>query len=169
MRCIYCGFVDSKVLDSRSVDDGNTIRRRRECLKCAKRFTTYEVVETTPILVIKNDGTREQFDPMKIKKGIIKAVEKRPVKMQEIDTLVNEIEKQVLSTLEEEVPSKKIGELVMRGLRSLDQVAYIRFASVYRQFRDVTTFVDFINEDKDKEKTIELATDIDLNDTLKGE
>jgi transcriptional repressor NrdR len=127
------------------VGEGNSIRRRRECLNCGRRFTTYEVIETAPILVIKNDGTRQPFDPMKIKTGIIKACEKRPVPMSEIDKLVNGIEKYVLNSLEQEIPSARLGELVMKGLKELDQVAYIRFASVYRQFRDVTTFIDFIN------------------------
>lgn len=146
MKCIYCGFEESKVLDSRSADDGNSIRRRRECLKCSKRFTTYEVVEFSPILVIKNDGTREPFDSAKIKNGLLKACEKRPVAIGDIDKLIIGIEKQISNSLEQEVPSAKIGELVMKGLKELDQVAYIRFASVYRQFRDVTTFVNFINE-----------------------
>ncbi|MDR2201982.1 MAG: transcriptional regulator NrdR [Clostridiales bacterium] len=145
MKCVYCGHIESKVLDSRTVGEGNSIRRRRECLNCGRRFTTYEVIETAPILVIKNDGTRQPFDPMKIKTGIIKACEKRPVPMSEIDKLVNGIEKYVLNSLEQEIPSARLGELVMKGLKELDQVAYIRFASVYRQFRDVTTFIDFIN------------------------
>lgn len=155
MKCIFCGYEETKVLDSRSVEAGETIRRRRECQACSKRFTTYEVVETTPLLVIKNDGTREKFDPLKIKCGIIKACEKRPVKAEDIDALVRDIEKQVMNLLEEEVASKTIGEFVMRGLKKLDHVAYIRFASVYRQFRDVTTFVDFINDEKINEKTEE--------------
>lgn len=146
MKCIYCGFSESKVIDSRSTDEGNSIRRRRECLKCGRRFTTYEVIEHTPILVIKNDGTRQPFDASKIKAGVIKACEKRPVAMQDIDKLVLSIEKEVAGALEQEITSQKIGEMVMVHLKELDQVAYIRFASVYRQFRDVTTFVDFINE-----------------------
>ncbi len=145
MKCIYCGHSESKVLDSRAADEGSSIRRRRECLKCARRFTTYEMVETTPVLVVKNDGARQQFDPMKVKTGIIKACEKRPVAMASIDKLVLDIEKTIQNSLEQEIPSSKIGELVMAGLKELDQVAYIRFASVYRQFRDVTTFIDFIN------------------------
>lgn len=146
MRCMYCGFPESKVIDSRSTDEGNSIRRRRECLKCGRRFTTYEVIEHTPILVVKNDGTRQPFDASKIKAGIIKACEKRPVAMQEIEQVVASIEKDITNTLEQEITSQKIGEMVMMKLKELDQVAYIRFASVYRQFRDVTTFVDFINE-----------------------
>ncbi len=146
MKCVYCGFPESKVIDSRSADEGNSIRRRRECLKCGRRFTTYEVIERTPILVVKNDGGRQPFDASKIKAGIIKACEKRPVAMQDIDKVVAAIEKDITNSLEQEITSQKIGELVMMHLKELDQVAYIRFASVYRQFRDVTTFVDFINE-----------------------
>ncbi len=146
MKCMYCGYTESKVIDSRSADDGNSIRRRRECLNCGRRFTTYETIETTPVLVVKNDGTRQPFDPSKIRNGIIKSCEKRPVAIHDIDKLVADIEKKVYNTLEQEIPSSKIGEYVMDGLKELDQVAYIRFASVYRQFRDVTTFIEFISE-----------------------
>ena len=146
MKCPGCGFPESKVIDSRSADEGSTIRRRRECLNCGRRFTTYETVEHTPVLVIKNDGTRQPFDVAKIRSGIIKSCEKRPVALHDIDKLVSEIEKKVYNTLEQEIPSSKIGEYVMDGLKELDQVAYIRFASVYRQFRDVTTFIEFISE-----------------------
>ena len=146
MKCMYCGYTESKVVDSRSADDGNSIRRRRECLKCGKRFTTYETIENTPVLVIKNDGTRQPFDTAKIRNGIIKSCEKRPVAIHDIDKLVADIEKKVYNTLEQEIPSSRIGEYVMDGLKELDQVAYIRFASVYRQFRDVTTFIEFIAE-----------------------
>lgn len=145
MKCIYCGFEDSKVIDSRSTDELNSIRRRRECLKCGKRFTTYETVEIAPILVIKNDKSRQPFDPQKIKRGIIKACEKRPITMAQIDQAVLEIEKQIQNTLEQEVHSQKIGEMVMDKLKSLDEVAYVRFASVYRKFKDITTFIDFLN------------------------
>ncbi len=145
MKCIYCGFEDSKVIDSRSTDEFNSIRRRRECLKCGKRFTTYETVETSPILVIKSDKSRQPFDPQKIKRGIIKACEKRPITMAQIDQAVLEIEKQIQNTLEQEVPSQKIGEMVMDKLKSLDEVSYVRFASVYRKFKDITTFIDFLN------------------------
>ena len=144
MKCMYCGYTDSKVLDSRPTDEGNSIRRRRECLKCGKRFTTYEVIETTPILVVKNDGTREQFDAAKVKNGIVRSCEKRPVAMHDIDALVMSVEEQISNSLVQEISSRKIGEMVMRGLKDLDQIAYIRFASVYRQFRDVTEFTDFI-------------------------
>jgi len=145
MRCIFCGFEDSKVIDSRSTDELNSIRRRRECLKCGKRFTTYETVESTPILVIKNDGSRQPFDPQKIKRGIIKACEKRPITMSQIDEAVADIEKQVTNSLDQEIGSQKIGELVMDKLKALDEIAYVRFAAVYRKFKDITTFIDFLN------------------------
>ncbi|MDE7164606.1 MAG: transcriptional regulator NrdR [Clostridiales bacterium] len=145
MKCIYCGNAESKVVDSRSTDEGNSIRRRRECLQCGKRFTTYEVIESTPVLVVKHDGTRQQFDSHKILSGLIKACEKRPVAMRDIEALVASVEKQVYNSLEQEISSKKIGELVMEGLKELDQIAYVRFASVYRDFRDVTSFIEFIN------------------------
>ena len=138
--------MESKVVDSRPSEDGRNIRRRRECLNCGRRFTTYEYIETTPILVVKNDGTRQPFDANKIRNGIIRSCEKRPVALHDIDKLVSDIEKRVYNTLEQEIHSSKIGEYVMDGLKELDQVAYIRFASVYRQFRDVTTFIDFISD-----------------------
>ena len=141
MKCIYCGCKDSKVIDSRSSEDGQTIRRRRECIECGKRFTTYETVETTPILVVKSNGTRQAFDINKIKGGVIKACEKRPVPMYKIDKLVEDIKKQVYNSMEEEISSKKIGELVMEQLMALDEVAYVRFASVYRSFKDLSTFL----------------------------
>ena len=148
MKCIYCGYSESKVLDSRPTDEGNSIRRRRECLNCGKRFTTYEMIEMSPILVVKNDGTRQQFDASKIKRGIIKSCEKRPVAMHDIDNLVTVIEKQISNSLVQEISSQKIGEMVMKQLKELDQIAYIRFASVYRQFRDVTELADFIKDEK---------------------
>lgn len=141
MKCIYCGCLESKVIDSRSAEDGTTIRRRRECVNCGKRFTTYETIETTPILVVKSNGTRQSFDLSKIKSGIIKACEKRPVPMQEIDDLIADIQKQIYNSMEQEVTSKQIGEMVMERLVQLDEVAYVRFASVYRQFKDVSTFM----------------------------
>lgn len=152
MKCMYCGFLESKVIDSRLSSDGSTIRRRRECLNCGKRFTTDEVVEHTPLLGIKNDGTREPFDVNKIKNGIIKSCEKRPVAMKDIDALAAEIEKKAYNSLDQEIPSSVIGEMVMEGLKNLDQVAYIRFASVYRQFRDVTTFMQFIEQFEERIK-----------------
>lgn len=148
MKCMYCGFTESKVLDSRPADEGSAIRRRRECLQCGKRFTTYEVIETTPILVIKSDGTRQQFDASKIKNGVIKSCEKRPVAMHDIDALVMNVEKQISNSLVQEISSRQIGEMVMKGLKELDEIAYIRFASVYRQFRDVTDLTDFIKGEK---------------------
>ena len=146
MKCIYCGNEEIKVIDSRSNDENNSIRRRRECLNCGKRFTTYETIEILPILVVKNDGSRQSFDPNKIKQGIIKACEKRPVSLSDIDKIVNDIEKQLQNSLDQEVPSSKIGELVMKQLKELDEISYIRFASVYRKFKDVTTFMEFISE-----------------------
>ena len=138
MKCMFCGFMNSKVIDSRINEEGTSIRRRRECEKCGKRFTTYETVETIPILVVKNSGNRQAFDINKIKSGIIKACEKRPVPMYRIEKLAQEIEKQIYNTLDQEVTSKYIGELVMAGLKELDDVAYVRFASVHRQFKDIT-------------------------------
>lgn len=144
MKCIFCGCDDLKVIDSRPVDELNAIRRRRECNSCGRRFTTYETIETTPVLVVKNDGSRQQFDINKIKNGIIKSCEKRPVSMHDIDELVAKIEKQIFNSLEQEISSKKIGEMVIEGLKQLDDVAYIRFASVYRQFKDSAAFLDEI-------------------------
>src|SRR5664280_142952 len=135
MRCMFCNQTDSKVVDSRPTEDGWAIRRRRECVGCGKRFTTYEKIENPVILVIKKDGRREPYDIDKVKKGIIKACEKRPVAMKDIDGLVSAIEKKVYNNLEQEVPSDMLGEMVMDGLKELDQVAYVRFASVYRQFK----------------------------------
>ncbi len=145
MKCNYCGSEESKVIDSRSVEENNSIRRRRECLTCGKRFTTYEIVETTPILVIKSDGSRQAFDPQKIKRGIIKSCEKRPINMNQIDELVSSIEKRISNSLDQEVPSSLIGEMVMDGLKKLDEISYVRFAAVYRKFKDITTFIDFLN------------------------
>ena len=141
MKCMYCGCIDSKVIDSRSTDENTMIRRRRECTKCGRRFTTYETVETTPIFVIKNGGTREAFDPGKIKSGIIKVCEKRPVPMYKFDKLVEDVQKQVYNTLDQEATAKEIGEMVMNGLKNIDEVAYVRFASVYRSFKDISTFM----------------------------
>ena len=141
MKCIYCGCIESKVIDSRSAEDGTTIRRRRECINCGKRFTTYETIETTPILIVKANGTRQAFDVSKIKSGIIKACEKRPVPMHKIDALIDDIQKQIYNSMEQEITSKQIGEMVMERLLTLDEVAYVRFASVYRQFKDVSSFM----------------------------
>jgi len=138
---MYCGYEDSKVIDSRAADDNTIIRRRRECLQCGKRFTTYEKVEMTPILVIKNNGTRQAFDIDKLKGGIIKACEKRPVPISKIDKLVDDIQKKVYNSMAQEISSKAIGEMVMEGLKEIDEVAYVRFASVYRSFKDIPSFL----------------------------
>jgi transcriptional repressor NrdR len=141
MKCIYCGYLESKVVDSRPTDEGSSIRRRRECLACKKRFTTYEKIDSLPLLVVKKDGERVPFDSDKIKIGVLKACEKRPVPMQEIEALVASVEKTIFNTLRQEISSKEIGELVMKGLKDLDDVAYVRFASVYKEFKDVDTFM----------------------------
>ena len=141
MKCLFCGCTESKVIDSRSTEEGTSIRRRRECVQCGRRFTTYETVETTPVLVVKTGGNRQAFDVNKIKNGIIKACEKRPVPMYKIDKLVEDIRKTVYNSLEQEISSKVIGEMVMNGLKDIDEVAYVRFASVYRQFKDISTFM----------------------------
>ena len=142
MKCMYCGCEDSKVIDSRSTDDGRSIRRRRECINCGKRFTTCETIETVPFLVIKRDGTRQIYDRSKIKNGVLRSCEKRPISMAQIDKLVDNVEKMLYNSLEEEITSQKIGDLVMEQLKELDDVAYIRFAAVYRQFKDSATFFE---------------------------
>ena len=141
MKCMYCGCEDSKVIDSRSADEGRTIRRRRECVQCGKRFTTYETIEDTPVLVVKTGGTRQSYDPQKVKSGIIKSCEKRPVSMEKIDKLVEDITKRIYNSMEQEISSKQIGEMVMDGLKNLDEVAYVRYASVYRSFTDIDSFM----------------------------
>lgn len=141
MKCMYCGCTESKVIDSRSTDEDRAIRRRRECMQCGRRFTTYETIEMTPVLVVKNGGNRQTFDAGKVKNGIIKACEKRPVPMAKIDKLVEDIKKQVYNSLEQEISSKRIGEMVMDGLKKIDEVAYVRYASVYRQFTDISSFM----------------------------
>ncbi len=142
MRCLYCGCEDSKVIDSRATDDGRSIRRRRECIACGKRFTTFETIEMVPFLVIKRDGTRQIYDRSKIKNGILRACEKRPISMAQIDGVVDNIEKALYNSLDEEITSQKIGDLVMEQLKELDEVSYIRFAAVYRQFKDSATFFE---------------------------
>ena len=142
MKCPYCNMEGCKVIESRSADEGSSVRRRRECENCSRRFTTYETVENTPIFVIKSGGARQAFDPNKIKAGIIKACEKRPVPASEIDKLVSDIQKKIYNSLEQEISSKEIGEMVMQGLKEIDEVAYVRFASVYKQFKDVDSFMD---------------------------
>lgn len=146
MKCNKCGCVDSKVIDSRQNEDGTSIRRRRECLECKTRFTTYEELEKRPILVIKRDGTRESFDLGKIRKGVMKACEKRPVTAAVIATMLDTIDRRVYNTMLDEIEAKHIGDILMEELKKVDSVAYIRFASVYRDFRDVTSFVDFIGD-----------------------
>ena len=146
MKCPYCGFEESKVIDSRSADDGERIRRRRECLKCGKRFTTHEVIETVPIVVVKRDKSREVFDRAKLTAGILRACEKRPVSVEQIEKMVDTIEAQLQSSLDREVTSMTIGELTMDQLKNVDEVAYVRFASVYRQFKDINTFMEELNK-----------------------
>ncbi len=146
MRCPYCSFSESKVIDSRPAEEGTTIRRRRECLNCGKRFTTYEVMERLPLLVIKRDGSRQSFDRMKVITGMVKACEKRPVPVDQIERVAEEVEQELQSSLEREVSSAQIGEMIMDRLKDLDQVAYVRFASVYRQFKDINTFLDELNK-----------------------
>lgn len=141
MKCVFCGHPESKVVDSRPTDEGSSIRRRRECLECKKRFTTYEKIDSLPLLVVKKNGERVPFDSDKIKMGIIKACEKRPVPMQDIEELVSNVEKNIFNSLRQEISTKEIGEFVMRALKELDDVAYVRFASVYREFKDVDTFM----------------------------
>jgi transcriptional repressor NrdR len=146
MRCPFCSYSESKVIDSRPAEEGATIRRRRECLSCGKRFTTYEIMERMPLLVIKKDGSRQSFDRMKLLGGMIKACEKRPVRVDEIERIADEIEQELQGSLDREVSSERIGELVMNKLKDVDEVAYVRFASVYRQFRDINTFLDELNK-----------------------
>ena len=146
MKCPFCEFEESKVIDSRPTDEGEAIRRRRECLNCSKRFTTYEKIETIPLMVIKKDGSRQMFDREKLLIGIIRACEKRPVATSDMEHIVNEIETATQNLLEREISSQKIGEMVMERLPAIDEVAYVRFASVYRQFKDINTFVEEVNK-----------------------
>lgn len=146
MRCPFCAFEESKVIDSRPTDEGLAIRRRRECLKCGKRFTTYEKVENIPLMVIKKDKTRQSFNRDKLLNGLMRACEKRPVSMLELETIANDIETIIYNSLEREVSTDQIGEMVMTRLKELDEVAYVRFASVYRQFKDINTFLDELNK-----------------------
>ena len=142
MRCPFCGCEESKVIDSRPTDEGERIRRRRECISCQKRFTTYEIIESVPVIVVKKDKSREVFDRNKLFNGLLRACEKRPVSLEKIETAVNEIEATLQNSLDREVTSVHIGELAMDKLKDLDEVAYVRFASVYRQFKDINTFMD---------------------------
>ncbi len=146
MKCPYCEFEESKVIDSRPTDEHEAIRRRRECLSCGKRFTTYEKVESIPLMVIKKDGSRQMFDTQKLLNGIVRACEKRPVSMNEMQRLADEIETAAQNLMEREIKSECLGEMVMDKLRDVDEVAYVRFASVYREFRDLNTFVEEVNK-----------------------
>ncbi len=146
MKCPYCNEDDTKVIDSRPAEDNSAIRRRRQCESCGKRFTTYEKLETMPLMVVKKDGTREVYDRSKIEAGILRSCHKRPVSSQQIDELINEVESRVFNMEEKEVATSVIGEMVINGLKELDEVAYVRFASVYREFKDVNTFIDEIGK-----------------------
>jgi transcriptional repressor NrdR len=141
MKCLYCECTESKVIDSRSSDDRKSIRRRRECTLCGRRFTTYETIEVTPVLVVKNDGTREAYNAEKVRVGIVKACEKRPVSADTIDEIVADISRRVYNSMESEVSSKAIGEMVMEALKEADEVSYVRYASVYRSFKDISSFM----------------------------
>lgn len=146
MKCPYCGYKESKVVDSRPADEGSSIRRRRECLSCERRFTTYETMESLPMVVIKKDGSRQTFDRRKVLNGMIRACEKRPVPLAELERLTDEIEQTLQNSLEREISTEMIGEQVMDKLKSVDEVAYVRFASVYRQFKDINTFMAELNK-----------------------
>lgn len=142
MKCPYCSYLESKVIDSRPAEEGSTIRRRRECLSCQKRFTTYEIVERVPLIVVKRDGSRQSFDKSKLINGVVRACEKRPVAMAQIEKIADDIEQELQGSLEREVETQEIGEMVMARLKDIDEVAYVRFASVYRSFKDINTFMD---------------------------
>ena len=146
MKCPYCGYSESKVIDSRPADENASIRRRRECLSCSKRFTTYETVESLPMVVVKKDGSRQSFDRRKVLGGMIRACEKRPVTLVQLEEIAGEIEQDLQNSMEREISTETIGEKVMDRLRSVDQVAYVRFASVYRQFKDIDTFMAELNK-----------------------
>ena len=146
MKCPYCSHSESKVIDSRPTDEGEKIRRRRECMNCGKRFTTYEIIENVPIIVVKKDKSREEFDRDKLFRGILRSCEKRPVSIDTIDKMVNDIETSLQNSLDREVTSVHIGEMVMDKLKDIDEIAYVRFASVYRQFKDINTFMDELSK-----------------------
>ena len=146
MKCLYCNCTESRVVDSRSAEEENAIRRRRECVGCGRRFTTYETIEVSPVLVVKNDGARQSFNAEKIRVGIVKSCEKRPVPMQVIDEIVADISKQVYNSMETEITTKQIGEMVMERLKKVDEVAYVRYASVYRQFKDISSFMSELKQ-----------------------
>ena len=145
MKCPFCGYIESKVIDSRPTDEGSRIRRRRECLSCQKRFTTYEIIESVPIVVVKKDRSREAFDRNKLLNGMLRACQKRPVSIETLEAAVDDIEAQIQNSLDREVPASRIGEYAMKKLKDIDEVAYVRFASVYRQFKDINSFHEEIN------------------------
>lgn len=146
MKCPFCGFSDSKVIDSRPADEGTTIRRRRECLACQKRFTTYEIIERLPLVVVKRDGSRQSFDRMKLINGMLRACEKRPVSLPQLEKIADEIEQELQGSLEREINTVQVGEMVMDKLKNIDEVAYVRFASVYRSFKDINTFMEELSK-----------------------
>ncbi len=152
MRCPFCGYAESRVIDSRPAEEGATIRRRRECLACQKRFTTYEIMERLPLVVVKRDGSRQTFDKIKVLNGMLRACEKRPVALQTLEGIADEIEQELQNSLEREVTTTEIGEMVMDRIKDVDEVAYVRFASVYRQFKDVRTFFDELTKLIDEKK-----------------
>ena len=154
MKCPFCGHPESKVIDSRPTDEGSRIRRRRECLSCQKRFTTYEIIESVPIVVVKKDRSREAFDRNKLLNGMLRACQKRPVSIETLEAAVDDIEAQIQNSLDREVPASRIGEYAMKKLKDIDEVAYVRFASVYRQFKDINSFHEEINRllDEDDKK-----------------
>ena len=154
MKCPFCGYIESKVIDSRPTDEGSRIRRRRECLSCQKRFTTYEIIESVPIVVVKKDRSLEAFDRNKLLNGMLRACQKRPVSIETLEAAVDDIEAQIQNSLDREVPASRIGEYAMKKLKDIDEVAYVRFASVYRQFKDINSFHEEINRllDEDDKK-----------------
>ncbi|HEX2938623.1 MAG TPA: transcriptional regulator NrdR [Ruminiclostridium sp.] len=154
MKCPFCGFEESKVIDSRPTDDGERIRRRRECIKCQKRFTTHEIIESLPLIIIKKDKSRQAFDRDKLLNGMLRACEKRPVSIQILESAVDSIESSLQNSLDREVTSEKIGELVMEKLKDIDEVAYVRFASVYRQFTDINTFMEEVTKLLNSKKSV---------------
>ncbi len=158
MKCPFCGYTESKVIDSRPAEEGATIRRRRECLACSKRFTTYEIIERMPLVVVKRDGSRQSFDKVKLINGMVRASEKRPVPLAKLEEIADDIEQELQSSLEREIKTVDIGEMVMARLKDVDEVAYVRFASVYRSFKDINTFMEELSK---------LLTESDSKDTAK--
>ncbi len=158
MKCPFCGYTESKVIDSRPAEEGATIRRRRECLACSKRFTTYEIIERMPLVVVKRDGSRQSFDKVKLINGMVRASEKRPVPLAKLEEIADDIEQELQSSLEREIKTVDIGEMVMSRLKDVDEVAYVRFASVYRSFKDINTFMEELSK---------LLTESDSKDTAK--